>query len=337
MRVTALPGKTAAIKIGNDKYFVEDTIENITLADSFVKNKIGSGHGEGKLYVGQIEGLRSPILFFNNFQQTKCFLLKKDILMFLQDAEGEFLNPQQQYKNKDSMPSRYAELHNLISSINNEMLKFEIFRADVQPPRIYINSNSPFYDLMRSIGLPNISYLSILRLRKEIDNSIYFYFRIFIDYRNSVELYASQYELEQEREIESSTRSLEEKKNLVRARVGQGLYRQKLLVDCPFCPITLINDERLLIASHIKPWVISDDKEKVDPNNGLMLSATYDKLFDQGLISFKENKELLVSPWISPMNAKRLNIFTGKIIQHLPLNSKRNQYLEFHRTHIFRD
>ena len=52
------------------------------------------------------------------------------------------------------------------------------------------------------------------------------------------------------------------KHHIVRARVGQGEYRTKLLGECPFCPITLVTDDRLLIASHIKPWIKSDNKEK---------------------------------------------------------------------------
>ena len=71
-----------------------------------------------------------------------------------------------------------------------------------------------------------------------------------------------------------------------RARKGQGIYRDKMLQECPFCPITMINDERLLIASHIKPWAVSSDDEKLDPKNGFMLSPLYDKLFDRGLMTF---------------------------------------------------
>ena len=57
-----------------------------------------------------------------------------------------------------------------------------------------------------------------------------------------------------------------------KARDGQGKYREELLEQCRFCPFTMIADERLLIASHIKPWAASNDKEKVDPFNGYILS-----------------------------------------------------------------
>jgi len=52
------------------------------------------------------------------------------------------------------------------------------------------------------------------------------------------------------------------------------------------CPFTKINDNRLLIASHIKPWAFSDNKERLDLKNVFVLSPLFDKLFDRGLISF---------------------------------------------------
>lgn len=56
-------------------------------------------------------------------------------------------------------------------------------------------------------------------------------------------------------------------KEISKAREGQGKYRELLLEQCHFCPITMISDERLLIASHIKPWAASSDDEKIDPYN----------------------------------------------------------------------
>ena len=111
--------------------------------------------------------------------------------------------------------------------------------------------------------------------------------------------------------------------------------REKLLDECPYCPITMVNDERLLIASHIKPWAKSTNFEKTDPKNGFMLTPTYDKLFDRGFISFENDGTMLVSPWISPMNQKRLDIFNGKKIRMLPTEG-REAYLYYHRELVFK-
>ena len=125
-------------------------------------------------------------------------------------------------------------------------------------------------------------------------------------------------------------------KELRQVRQGQGLYREKLLEECQFCPITMINDERLLIASHIKPWAVSTDKEKIDPKNGFMLSPLYDKLFDRGFMTFTDDRRIMLSNWISPANKKRLGVKDDQFIQFLPLDEDRQSYMEFHRSSVFK-
>ena len=121
-----------------------------------------------------------------------------------------------------------------------------------------------------------------------------------------------------------------------KARIGQGKYRELLLEECPFCPITMISDDRLLIASHIKPWAVSTDKEKIDPQNGFMLSPLYDKLFDRGFITFTDDKHVQLSNWISAQNWKRIGIHDNDFFQALPINEARKVYLEFHRKSVFK-
>ncbi len=324
----------SVLKIENDLFIVEDAIECITLADSFVKNKIGSGHGESKLYVGQTG---RPEEFFGDFDKIDCIVLKKDFRSYLIDAKQEYEIPQQEYLKKAEMPEIYLENLGLVESLRREVNHFHIYKVSVNPPRVYINSNSEFYGLIRKLGLPNISYLSILKLKNSINNKVVYYFRMFIDYRNDLGSYISPDEERQIQEIENSNASIRERKALTNARVGQGEYREKLLLECPFCPFTMVNDERLLIASHIKPWASSNDSEKVDPKNGFILTPTYDRLFDKGFITFKDDKTLVVSPWLSPMNQKRLDIYTGKKIPALPLDDpQRLVYLAYHREHIFK-
>ncbi len=315
------------------KYEIIDAIEYITLADSFVKNKLGSGHGEAKLYVGNEN--KHTLDFFHDIENLDCFFCKKDFESFLVDAEQEFLNPQQEYIKKSKMPEILGFLKHKLKSFNSETLHFSLYRVPVAPPRIYMNSNSEYYDFMRSIGLPNISYLSVLKL-KDIKNKIHLYFKIFIDYKSDIVGYKSPDEENQAKEIDNKNISSKKKQTLIQARIGQGEYRTKLLDECPFCPFTMVNDERLLIASHIKPWAKSNDDEKVDPKNGFMFTPTFDKLFDKGFITFDKDKKLIVSPWLSPMNQKRLGIYTGKAINQLPLDEKREIYLQYHREYIFK-
>ena len=324
------------INLNKEEYIVVDAIECITLADSFLKNKIGTGHGEAKLYVGNESDHLSN--FFSNLREDNCFFRKNDFLSFLVDAETEYKEPQQEYLKKDQMPTLYNNLKSELLNFKNELLKFTLYRVNVAPPRLYMNSNSIYYDFMRSIGLPNISYLSVLKIKKINDEKIYFYFKMFIDYKLGITGYQTMEEKQQTETINLSTAlSIENKQTLMQARVGQGKYRDKLLKECAFCPFTMINDKRLLIASHIKPWVNSNNNEKIDLKNGFIFTPTFDKLFDKGFITFNEDKTIKISPWISPENQKRLNIYNGKFLPNLPIDRKREEYLKYHRKFIFKE
>jgi hypothetical protein len=119
-------------------------------------------------------------------------------------------------------------------------------------------------------------------------------------------------------------------------RVGQNDFRQALLKNLKQCPITHINEKRLLIASHIKPWVYCDNSERLDINNGFLLSPLFDKLFDKsvGLITFTPQKEILISNKLTKDNIQRLGIVHRQVIDDLPV-SGREEFLEYHRRYIF--
>ncbi|WP_311946969.1 HNH endonuclease [Halomonas piscis] len=83
--------------------------------------------------------------------------------------------------------------------------------------------------------------------------------------------------------------SATEKEQLVLSRRGQGRFRRALEVIEPRCRITGLAEKRHLKASHIKPWRDSSNSERLDGNNGLLLTPHIDHLFDQGYISFSDN------------------------------------------------
>ena len=65
-------------------------------------------------------------------------------------------------------------------------------------------------------------------------------------------------EMLQAQETEEAEKQIEaEVTNIKKGRNGQQKYREKLLEQCPFCPFTMVADDRLLIASHIKPWAVA--------------------------------------------------------------------------------
>lgn len=317
-----------------------DTMEKITIADSFIKgkNKIGIGHGESKLYIGQITDSHT-MQFFDIQKQRgkefKCFVLKKDLLKYLDDIKVEYFNPTQEYQNKLELPNIWKERFLKVSTLD-EVLYFTLKDQDqLQPPRIYFNAikKDENYNLIREVALANISYLSCLKLQNKHSKEIVYYFRIFAD--------LSYLSLAKEEEnilnsINNNTNiNVQEKEKISNARIGQGKYREGLLNECPFCPITMVSDDRLLIASHIKPWRMSDDFEKTDPKNGLMLTPHIDFLFDRGFISFSDSKQMLLSPWISKLTYKNLGLVESKVYPNLAV-SGREKYLAFHRENIFK-
>ena len=136
--------------------------------------------------------------------------------------------------------------------------------------------------------------------------------------------------------IESDGRIDEtEREALVKARVGQGIFREELMGKYNGkCIITGISIPQLLIASHVKPWAVSNNKERLSRDNGLLLSATYDKLFDNGLISFKPNGEILISSVVKDESRRMLGI-AKKQIYDIKAGKTLKINLEYHRDSVF--
>ncbi len=320
------------INLLGTEFQIEDTQEKITIADSFVvrQNKIGTGNGEAKLYVGQDnQGIRD--FFGNSGFSIHCFLLKKDLLKYLEDTKAEYLTPEQPYINKDNLPSLWNERKNKLNQLPDR-IDFEVIeQTQIVGPRVYVKSTDSAYRLIRELSLPNITYISVIKL---IDGSrqLHYYFRLFADYFGDEQ---HPYLVQKEQEEIDKIIDIVEKTTLAKARVGQGKYRSDLLKQCPFCPITMVADDRLLTASHIKPWAKSNNFEKTDPLNGFMFTPTIDRLFDRGFLSFTNEKKTILSPFLSKMTYSKLGISDNKTIPLLPIEGRKG-YLEYHRTKILK-
>ena len=122
---------------------------------------------------------------------------------------------------------------------------------------------------------------------------------------------------------------------IVKSRVGQGLFRKRLLEKYDgTCIITGVTVKKLLVASHIKPWAVSNNEERISEENGLLLSPTYDKLFDFGLITFTNQGKIFVSSQLSSEEKAKLYI-SSDITYDLKLSSKMKENLDYHRDIIF--
>lgn len=120
-----------------------------------------------------------------------------------------------------------------------------------------------------------------------------------------------------------------ERDEIVKARIGQGLFRNKLIDYWHGCSISAYAHFDMLVASHIKPWKDADNSERINVYNGLLLLPNYDKLFDRGYISFEDNGHIIYSSYIDN-NDKRLlgmdnSLHLTKIeVYHIP-------FLRYHR------
>lgn len=126
-----------------------------------------------------------------------------------------------------------------------------------------------------------------------------------------------------------------EKEVIIKARRGQGLYREKLMQKYnKSCIVTGTNISQVLVASHIKPWAVCDNNERIDVNNGLLLSATFDRLFDSGLITFDKKGKMLVSNMVSKDNFDKLHI-DDTINYDIKYAQTMEKYLDYHNKVIF--
>ena len=129
--------------------------------------------------------------------------------------------------------------------------------------------------------------------------------------------------------LELNFPTITERSGLVTSRVGQGAYRKRIIHRWEYkCAVTNFNKLDILIASHIVPWSKATDHERLDVNNGLLLSPTYDALFDKHLITFDNKGKIQLSDKIEFSAYQKIGV-TGKE-QIVDLSMYNVQYLERH-------
>lgn len=118
---------------------------------------------------------------------------------------------------------------------------------------------------------------------------------------------------------------------IAQARVGQGQFRDDVLLLWQYvCPVTGLGKPELLTASHIVPWSLSNEIEKIDPNNGLLLSPAIDKLFDRGYVSFSDHGRLIVKESALTIQ-DLLCLGIAPDVKIDGLNDQQKEYLARHR------
>lgn len=122
---------------------------------------------------------------------------------------------------------------------------------------------------------------------------------------------------------------------VVLARRGQGLFKKNVMKIETVCRLTGVDQIEHLRASHCKPWRDATNNERLDGENGLLLTPDADHLFDRGFLSFDNNGDVLVSPVVHRPSLIRMGLDPDLLKNVGVFSTGQRNYLEFHRESVF--
>src|SRR5246127_1688129 len=137
--------------------------------------------------------------------------------------------------------------------------------------------------------------------------------------------------LQQELVNDSTVRETE-RMAIIHARNGQGLFKERVSKIESRCRITGVENPAHLVASHCKPWRDSTNEERLNGENGLLLTPSIDHLFDRGFIGFEDNGTLIISPVAHHPSLQRMGINTRRVLNVGGFTEGQRQFLDFHRS-----
>lgn len=123
-----------------------------------------------------------------------------------------------------------------------------------------------------------------------------------------------------------------EKRDLVNCRIGQGEFRRQLISYWKGCAATGYRNTRLLVASHIKPWRSSNNNERLNVYNGLLLNPNLDKAFDLGYIGFRKSGRICISRELEEPDV--LGVTEGLMVK---LSHEHYPFIEHHLEKVFKN
>lgn len=124
-----------------------------------------------------------------------------------------------------------------------------------------------------------------------------------------------------------------ERTQIIQSRIGQGLFRNQLIEYWNGCSVSGCSLLPVLVASHIKPWYVSDNIQRLDPFNGLLLQPNIDKLFDRGYITFDTKGNIICSSFLDKSDRLILGIDNNMHLRKI--DDMHKQYLEYHQNNCF--
>jgi len=127
-----------------------------------------------------------------------------------------------------------------------------------------------------------------------------------------------------------------------KVRIGQGFFRQSVLANYQYkCCMSGLSDPRLLVASHIVPWA-KDENNRLNPGNGLCLSALHDRAFDIGLLTITVELKIKVSASLRELASdsfgqEQLVSLDGKSLLRMPEKfHPQADFIDYHNRVVFK-
>lgn len=124
-----------------------------------------------------------------------------------------------------------------------------------------------------------------------------------------------------------------EMESVTKIRIGQTKFRENSIRIWHTCCVSGVTKEPILVASHIKPWKVANNAERLDGYNSLLLVPTYDKLFDKGYVSFDGNGRIIISDKIDMDDVRRCGLDESSHLVEVP--ERCVPYLEYHQQYVF--
>lgn len=259
--------------------------------------------------------------------------LIKEIVNFLEDIKQKNYNNFNNYK---------------INSIMKNMLMIVYFYDRFVPVRTEPTINN----CLKSVSIPFekdtpmvYKNLKLVEWKKTVPelagwtNQMVLDFCLWLNRKNIItnkEELCNNAVIEEAQKIEEEISSLNvegaSKKAIINVRVNQGIFRDKLLKRYNKCCLCGVENQTLLIASHIKPWAESEPEEKLDVDNGFLMCPNHDRIFDKGYITFDEHGKIIISDRLTKNDRVFLNVDSR---MHIELTENNKKYLEFHRENVF--
>jgi HNH endonuclease len=139
--------------------------------------------------------------------------------------------------------------------------------------------------------------------------------------------------LEEQVESDASVNETD-REAIVRARRGQGLFKQRVMAIETRCRITGVDNLSHLLASHCKPWRDSSNEERLNGENGLLLTPSVDHLFDRGFIGFEDSGDLIISPVAHRPSLQKMGVETNRSVNVGTFTEGQRQFLDYHRNAV---